>query len=108
MTFGALLANGVEVCALAPCDGIDPELVSYPAQSGVGTEAPAQVICWGAFASPVLLMLPERSVVDGLFWNSPIPPRSTARGPRKAPAKPSTRCAVPELYEKPIRGLTNT
>ena len=43
---------------------------------------------------------------DGaMFWNTPTPPRTTARGPRTAPSKAATWGASPYVHEKPSRGL---
>ncbi len=65
-----------------------------------------QVICCAAPGSPVFSRAAPISVVLGVFWKMPIPPRSMARGPRCAPAKPSICGAVPYVQEKPSRGLT--
>jgi hypothetical protein len=43
-----------------------------------------------------------------MFWNMPTPPRTTARGPRKAPSKAPICGPVPYCHEKPTRGLTNS
>src|SRR3954465_12127112 len=82
--------------------------VAYCAHCGVGAAAPTQFTCCTAFASPVLSI--EEPITDacGVFWNTPIPPRTTARGPRTAPSNAATCGASPIVFENPRRGLKYT
>jgi hypothetical protein len=79
--------------------------VAYRSQSGIGAAVPTQVICCTALGKPVFSTAEPMSVVAGVFWKRPIPPRTTARGPRTAPANPAICAAVPSVHEKPMRGL---
>ena len=78
---------------------------AYADQLGVGTAEPTHVSCWMALVRPVLSMADPMSVACGMFWNMPMPPRTTARGPRNAPSKPPICGAVPYCQEKPARTL---
>jgi hypothetical protein len=42
----------------------------------------------------------------GVLWNTPMPPRTTARGFRTAPSNAEICAAVPYVHENPMRGLT--
>jgi len=56
-------------------------------------------------ASPVLSIEEPIRFVDGVFWNMPMPPRSTALGTLAAPANPAICEALPYVHENPTRGL---
>ena len=51
----------------------------------MGVAAPRQVSACNPVGSPVLSMAPCTSVSPGVFWKTPKPPRTTARGARTIP-----------------------
>jgi hypothetical protein len=53
------------------------------------------VTCCTALASPVLSIAVPIELAFGVLWKTPMPPRTTARGPRTAPSKPAICGAVP-------------
>ena len=77
----------------------------YAAQSGVGAAEPTQTSCCVPVERPVLSIAVPIVVAFGVLWKTPMPPRSTARGPRMPPSKPATCWLVPYVHEKPMRGL---
>ena len=95
MAFGAALANTPPVVPSAHRVGMDAGSCAYADQSGMGTAAPTQVTCCTALASPVLSIALPIELALGVLWNTPTPPRTTARGPRRAPSKPAICGAVP-------------
>jgi len=106
VTAGALSANTLPMEPSAHSPGIAAGFDRYASQSGSGVAEPTQVICCAAPGKPVFSRAAPMRLVLGVFWKMPMPPRSMARGPRCAPAKPSICGAVPYDHEKPSRGLT--
>src|SRR5881394_4627743 len=105
-TLGALLAKTVPLVPSAQVVGIVDRSLVYCGQFGTGVAGPTQLSCCTAFGRPVLSSAWPRSVVAGVFWKRPTPPRTTARGMRAAPSKLAICGAVPYVHEKPARGLT--
>ena len=68
---------------------------AYAVQSGMGAAGPTHVSCWSDEGSPVLSMAFCSSCVPGVFWNTPTPPRSTARGARIIPGSSASWSACP-------------
>ena len=61
----------------------------YAAQSGDGAAAPTHANCCTPLGRPVLSIAEPIAAAFGVLWNMPMPPRTTARGPRNAPSKPA-------------------
>src|SRR5476649_1154810 len=78
----------------------------YDVQSGIGVAAPTHESCCTALGNPVLSMAEAMRLALGVFWKTPMPPRTTARGPRIIPSNIVICGAVPYVYENPTRGLT--
>ena len=70
-----------------------------------GSMGGMQVLQWAAsFPERVFAAVPI-ACAFGVLWKMPMPPRTTARGPRTAPSNAATWLAVPSVYENPMRGL---
>jgi hypothetical protein len=95
VTFGAALEKTVPDVPSAQRVGIEPSLAAYEAQSGVGAAMPTQAICCTALGKPVLSSAEPMDCAVGVLWNMPMPPRTTARGPRTAPWNAAICAAVP-------------
>src|SRR5256885_715152 len=80
----------------------------YVLHAGTGVADPTHVICCTALGNPVLSIAEPTVPVCGRFWKRPMPPRTTARGPRAAPANDAICAPVPYVHEKPARGLKYT
>ena len=104
--FGALLANTLPPVPSAQLRGMLASSTAYADQFGRGVATPWQVSCCSAEGSPVLSMALEMSWVPGVFWNTPTPPRITARGARIIPGSSAIWSACPTVHENPTRGLT--
>jgi hypothetical protein len=81
----ALFENTVPLVPSAQVLGMLPTFAAYWVQSGIGDAPPRQVSDCSPDGKPVLSMAPCTSVRPGVFWKTPKPPRSTARGARTMP-----------------------
>ncbi len=93
-TLGTALEKTVPLVPSAQVEGTRDGSVKA-AQSAIGVAGPTQISCCTAPGRPVLSIAPPMSVACGVFWKTPMPPRTTARGPRNAPSKAPICAAVP-------------
>src|SRR5687768_15135078 len=105
VTLGEAFENTVPVVPSAQRSGTPPGPPSYWVQSGIGTAGPTQLICCVPLGSPVLSSAPPIWPPLEPLANSPIPPRTTARGVRDAPLNAEISCDSPTVHENPTRGL---
>src|SRR5689334_12851784 len=85
VTLGDGFANTVPVVPSAQRSGTVVALVAYSLQSGIGTAGPTQYTCCTPLGSPVLSSAEPSCPALEPFVNTPMPPRTTARGVRDAP-----------------------
>src|SRR4029453_14957114 len=77
LTLGAASENTVPVVPSAHLSGMLPPIEPNAVQAGVGVAAPMHVICWTPLGRPVLSSADAIWLMAGVFWNSPMPPRTT-------------------------------